>query len=447
MSRFNYTTVIKYRVKAETVAPLHIGSSIGDNEAILIDTTTNAPFIQASSLAGMLRAYSEIVNGNEMTGCIFGHNISESNKNPGDNRSRIKVCDGIFDRGTIKIELRPNVSIDEKTGSVSSSKGSGQKFDMEYIGSGAVFSFDMYVFIDDDKQREAVENAFTILVGEEAQLGAKKSSGAGRFVASSIKRIVYDLKTAEGRAAWVNEEDDDCFEDISLVANQKTQYKYVVTVDGVTEGPILIKGIGVNGYGQDNPDSANMRNSKGEYIIPGTSIRGVLRAQMERISSYLGVDKVIESAFGVMAAQHKDSHKGNLIFSDITIGEIEDNDLNPIRHRIHIDKLTGGVINGQLFSEKNAAGRLKNFVINIQDEYNPDAVLGLLLYALRDMSIHTMNLGGGFSIGKGFVNVEKISVRCHTKESTINMVDGTVEVEDTDGLIKLGISALREVKA
>lgn len=81
-----------------------------------------------------------------------------------------------------------------------------------------------------------------------------------------------------------------------------------------------------------------------------------------------------------------------------------------ISHRIHIDKFTGGVIHGGLFSEKNVAGSMsiRIAIKNNKSADIADKVCGLLIMALRDLAIGAMSVGGGYSVGKGILSVKRL---------------------------------------
>ena len=101
-----------------------------------------------------------------------------------------------------------------------------------------------------------------------------------------------------------------------------------------------------------------------------------------------------------------------------------------MEHRIHIDKFTGGVFNQGLFSEKNIAGNVQ-FKITIDDCNQPDKTCGLLLLALRDLSIGSMNVGSGYSIGKGIIDVNKIIVWNHNsgEKAVVDFKKNSIENE------------------
>lgn len=446
MGKFNYDSITKYSVVAKTISPLHIGSSLGDKEDILVNAE-GKPFIQASTIAGMLRSSSEILNGNDLTEYFFGSSRVEEGSNSNDYRSRVRVTDGEVDYSTVKLELRPHVAVDRKTGSVKGQNGAGHKFDMTYLSAGAQFSFDVYLYLEKAQSDNQVkfENILGVLVGEDAIIGAKKSSGAGKIKAERIEKNEYDMTRETDRAAWIADMTCNPTDITPTLKGSSLSCKYKVSVKAKTIGAIQIKGIAMSEFGGDAPDSENIKNGNGDYIIPGSSIRGAFRDQMERIASYLEKPSIIDSAFGVVAKNHSESHAGILVFNDCVIGEAEDNDMNGNRNRIHIDKFTGGVMDKALFREKNAAGELKDFSIQIYDGEKADAVLGLVILALRDLATNVFNLGNGYAIGKGFLTVEEIRIIGARSEATITYGDGDGNMKDDNNLIDNSLKALKEV--
>ena len=444
MGKLMYDRIIKYRISATVNTPMHIGSFSGDSEEVLTDTSTGVPFIQAAGLSGMLRNLSGMVNGEDETQVLFGTSKSSA-AGGNDSNSRVKITDGLFKRDSIKLETRPNISIDRETGTVSSKSGMGQKFNITYVSPGAKFDFFIYLYLNDDKEEAATESVLGALKNQSV-MGSKKSSGAGRFTVDRIDKVVFDMKTAEGRLSWACEDDEEKvkYSDItSACASDNSPVKYVINICAQTEGPIQIKGLGVSEVG-DAPDSENIRDSCGECIIPGTSVRGAIRSRMEMIADYQNRKCIIDNAFGLIGEKQSDSKAGNLVFFDSRIGESESNDKNPIRNRIHIDKFTGGVINGGFFKEKNANGEV-NINIQILDKNDPDSTLGLLLYALRDLAAHTYNLGSVYSIGKGYVNIDKIEISSGENKSAIEF--GTEsKTNDESGIIAGALKALKEVQ-
>ena len=414
----DYRKIIKYKVKAICTEPLHIGNALGNKEEVLIHPIDDIPFIQAASIAGVFRAYHKKAYSKERTDKLFGARKHAEDENSYEYDSRLKISDGMFlgnkDRKVL-LELRPRVAINRETGTVEASKNigtaiqSGHKFNMEYIGAGAKFSFEVYLYDEDFK--EDVEDIFAAMHNENLQIGGQKSNGCGYIRLQSLKYRSFDMTKLEDRKLWAMEEalEDKQYEDIldELSSNSELQKKYEVIVEGRTENELLVKSIAVSDYGKEAPDAMNIRNAAKEYIVPGSSLKGALRSQMEKIAGYLGQNQVILDSFGEKGNSEKSGTIGNLSFYDTIVGEKEDNDTAEISYRIHIDKFTGGVFQKELLAEKNISGNLR-FKITIADRNNPDKTCGLLLMALRDLGIGTMNIGSGYSTGKGIIKVSQI---------------------------------------
>lgn len=449
MAGLKYDKIIKYIVHAKCNGPLHIGSSVGGREDVLIHPVDNAPFIQASSIAGVFRNYASTyldVNTDE----LFGNSSLDKDKSTTEQQSRIRFTDGRFDMKTLKMELRPHVKIDRNTGSVSSSKSSGQKFDMEYIGSGAEFTTMVYVYIDSMSNKSYESDVKEILGAMKEgiiQFGAKKSSGAGIIVPTSVKCREFVMSNKTDREEWYEEEKipderyKEIIDELPEVTGKKNKYK--VVVKGKTEGNILIKGLAVSEFGEGAPDSENIRNSSGDYIIPGSSVRGAIRSQMEKISSYVGKESLIEASYGKVGQNKEEGYAGNLVFADAVIGTKDLNEVAEMRHRIHIDKFTGGVFQTGLFTEKNAFGDIE-LEINIVNKNQPDATLGLLLLAVRDLASKVMTLGSGYATGKGFIDVSEIIVESGESSATVKY-GKDITVDDGDNIIRNAMAALKEV--
>ncbi len=450
MGRLTYNNVIKYRITVETTSPLHIGGALNGSEDILVDSVTGFPFVQASSIAGMLRSKCETKK-NSIVSELFGKSKKSDGGVTGDeadNRGRLAFTDGmITDISKIKYEIRPGISIDRKTGTVKSEYGYGQKYETTYISSKAEFRFYVYLY---DNPQNSLQDDFNELLGVlnngEARIGAKKSSGAGTLIATNIEKTVFNLEDEDSRKIWINEEIAEKegkieYEPILKECNtDSSEIKYEVLIKAKTEGPIQVKGVASSEFSKVVPDSENIRNGNEECIIPGSSLRGSFRSRMERIAGYLNKSNVIDDSFGYMDInQHSRSHDGNLIFCDTILENKEEYNANPMRNRIHIDKFTGGIISQEYFKERNAKGEDVNICIQIRNRNNPDATLGLLMYAIRDLAINMFNIGNGYATGKGFLKVSEVKI--NDDNPIIDFEKGTVNDHE---MIKDALKALQE---
>lgn len=447
MAGLKYNKVIKYKIRAVCEGPLHIGSAIGGKEEVLIDSVTRKPFIQASSLAGVFRSTYAKNHSEEEVEVLFGASRMNENENSADKKSRVVFTDGQFDSKSLKIEIRPHVKIDRETGSVTSANKSGQKFNMEYIGAGAVINTEVYLYDTDELSlADEFESVLASIKAGEISIGAKKSSGAGKLSLEYVGKKVFNLMNSEDRKLWLDEEvlDENKYNDITkeLSSEIKSVTAYKVVIAGQTEGAILIKGIATSSFGKNAPDAENIRNAKDEYIVPGSSYRGAIKSQMEKIAAYINKKSVIDKSFGFVGKKQNDSASGNMIFNDAVIGN--SNNIDVLRHRIHIDKFTGGVMHGGLFSEKNACGKLE-LEIDVLDKNNPKATLGLLMMALRDLAIKSINLGSGYATGKGFIDVDFIQITSTEGTAKITFKEGKADMTDEKGIIREALAALKEV--
>ena len=451
MERLKYDQIIKYKVKAKCCSTLHIGSSTGGKEEVLTHPVDGKPYIQATGICGAFRSYFLKKYGIDETNYLFGGLDADD-----DFSSRLKFTVGIFDIPTVKIEIRPHVKIDEKSGAVSSDSksDSGQKFDMEYISKGAEYSFEIFLYIDKEDSDIIMEfeTLFSDMNGGNIVFGAKKSTGSGRNRLISLKKISFDMTKQSDRELWGKEDSllDIEYEDyLSKVAKSNNiGNAYKIYLEGETEGALQIKGIAMDIFGEDAPDSENIKNGNGEYIVPGSSIRGVLHAQMKKIAKYLDRTDLIDKAFGYGGERDGEGKAGNLICSDTVINC--DKQTEVIRNRIHIDKFTGGVIHGHKFREKNVAGRMK-FEFKIADDKNAGTTAALLLFALRDMAAGMINIGNGYATGKGFITNAKITVERMKKTGELLEADivykgnENIEVSDQDNVLSDIMNSLMEV--
>lgn len=448
-----YQKIMKYLVRMVCTQPLHIGSASGDKEEVLVHPTDSVPFIQASSLAGVLRQYYAQQHDEKQAEKLFGMRRFESNENSMEGASKVRFSDGIFHDENLILELRPRVKINPETGTcdAGSIKGTnmqaGHKFNMEYIGVGAVFDFSVYLY--DECYQKDLEEILSAVYQGNVQFGGQKSNGCGFMELQGLKRKIFDMTKAEDRKMWADEEAlaDNHYENIySEIKTAAKSDAYEVMVSGSTEGELLVKSIAVQEYGKGTPDCMNIQNAAKEYIVPGSSLKGAVRNQMEKIAAYLGSKYIIEDTFGKSGETANDGKIGNIVFYDTVVGNREDNDRAQVKNRIHIDKFTGGVMHGGLFNEKNVSGDMQLHIM-IRDKNNPDGTCGLLLMALRDLALGVMSVGGGYSVGKGILHVDQINIYDHKNQSEAVIKFEAASIADESGIIARCIKAARSKEA
>ena len=466
-----YDYIEKFIVDAVLTEPMHVGAADNGNNDILIHPVDDVPFIQASGITGVFRSYITERYGEKKANELFGgpkvqnaDSKSRGQQEPGitDAGSRIKITDGVFGNNS-GIELRPRVSINPETGSVAESKikgsgkNAGHKFEMTYIGAGASFSFSIYAYGKRPSGENKSDNYKYILEMLEAaengliQFGGQKSNGCGYVHVNKVLYKAFEMRNYRDLKQWMREETLSAADYIPIKGLKKGNHKpaFTITVKGRTEGAILVKAIAVPEVGKDAPKSVNIKNAKLDYIVPASSFKGAVRNQMELIVENLkrqgdaDVDDLIWNSFGGFQNPEDDQAKqktGNMRFFDTVIGSREENDRAPLSHRIHIDKFTGGVFNGGLFSEKNAGGKI-TLNINILDNGEPEKTCAVAALALRNLANGLFNIGSGYSIGKGFIKVSTISIRSSDKEAIMDF--NTNKVLDKDKLLRNCLLSLK----
>lgn len=451
--KFRYNKVIKYLVFATCTEPLHIGSATGEKETVLVHSVDDIPFIQASSLAGVFRDYCEKTKGKKETESLFGTCEFSEKENVSEKGSKVRFSDGMFKKN-VMLELRPRVSINPVSGTSDSSiisgteQKAGNKFHMEYIGAGAEFTFALYLY--DVTKQENLEEIFSAFSNGVVQIGGQKSNGCGYIEIDKLYVKEFDLKIADGRNAWAEEDSLPLteYEDVTKKICQKfvetDVYEFIVS--GKTESTLLVKSIAVTEYGKDVPDYVNIQNVKQEYIVPASSFKGAIRSQMQKIAEYLDCKEVIFEAFGTTGDSDTQGKAGCVRFYDTVVGEKEENDKTALSHRIHIDKFTGGVMHGGLFTEKNVFGTV-NFRIKIKACENRERICGILLMALRDLAIGMISIGGGVNVGKGMIEVSFIKIENPKEQITAEIDFVNDRVIDDNDMIRRWMRAVKVVEA
>ena len=489
-----YRVVEKYAVTAMLNQPMHIGSAGGDKGEILVHPVDDVPFIQASGIAGVLRSYCESYCPYGTAEKYFGQirrkeddsekeeseKVSESSNALEESfGSRLRFSDGIFlnTKDKVGLELRPRIAINPKTGSVASSevKGSGlisgHKFEMEYIGQGAKCRFLIYdmspdASVDDkgkSEGRKLLEKVFAAINTEDIQFGGQKSNGCGYLKIDTVEFRRFDLTDKDQLCDWIKEDSRKTQSwlrgnALTLPGMQRIDFKtfdslataYHITVTGKTENRLLVKAIAVANKDGSAPDARNITNYAGDYIIPASSLKGVLRARTEKILKFLGKDRkseifnIMRDSFGSDITRDE-KISGNLRFFDTVVKDVWSGNTDTIAerssssHKIHIDKFAGGVMNKALVTE-NAVGGEITFRINILNMNSPDKTCAVMLMALRDLANGQFNLGSGWASGQGFIDVEKISVQSSEGEIILNFKN--CSISDEKGLIKKCMDSL-----
>lgn len=167
----------------------------------------------------------------------------------------------------------------------------------------------------------------------------------------------------------------------------------------------------------------------GKSLLPGSSVKGAVRARAELIADTLGLDKgMTERVFGIAAMSGEEkSLPGRVRFEDVVLDEKKQKIT-----RIRINKFTGGVMRGGLFTEEPLSSAVTLRVTVPSD--CPEGC-GLILYALRDLGLGLYQLGSGGSIGRGFLQAQELRAETPDGRSlTIHFSKDGCKAEDPNRL-------------
>ena len=415
-----FTYAVCYRVTARCLSPLRTAAADGDTESVLCGSD-GAYMIQGGSLAGALRAWAEQHEEEALVSTLFG---SQSR------RGSLIFSDGRFFESAETV-LRPRLRIDGKTGTASKNG----KFDLAHIGKDAEFTFTVHWLGEPDTlpETEAVERILAALHHGAILLGAQKSNGFGR-VSLCVTKQRYSMRDPKDRERWLTDSVDG--QPLLLPEPGKPQ-NVVFRLSGQMDS-LLVKTAEVHEAGGSY--TPNLTEA-GIPVIPGSSVKGVVRARAEWIAACLGLPAGFpEELFGRGAEPGDNGLAGRLRFEDAAL---EENKAQKIT-RIRINRFTGGVIRGGLFCEEPIGG---NTTLCVEAPADDKAGCMLLLYALRDLALGLYGLGSGASIGRGFLKAEELSVETPEGDSLSLRFDGKhCTVSDPAGLIPTWRQALEAIK-
>lgn len=430
----------RYRVEARCLSPLRTGGTDGDPETVLTGPD-GVCFVQGSSLAGAFRGWLE-ADGEytALTEPLFG-----SQKGGGS----LIVSDGRFDAGA-QVSTRPRLRINAATGSADP----GGKFDLAQVNAGAAFRFELVWLGQEEapEQLQAVEAMLATMDAGQIRLGAQKNNGFGK-VGLTVTRQCYDMRRPEDRAAWLDGVDQGRPLALPEAAPDR---RVCFTLTGQIDG-LLVKS-SVRRLKEERKDKQETdENKKGKdkgsctpnltedkvAVLPGSSIKGAVRAQAERIAESIGLDGgLVAGLFGdAPGTGTEQGRAGRVLVEELRLNKAQKRQIS----RIRINRFTGGVIRQGLMTEEPLSTPVR---LELSVRRGNAMEYALLLYALRDLGLGLYNLGSGGAIGRGYVDVSQIEVAGPEGERAVLRFDGErrCRLDDPDGLVACWMQAWREAR-
>lgn len=398
-----FTHAAVYAADAVCLSPLRTGNAWNDPDEILSRSDGTA-FVQGTSLAGALRGWlegSRLPGKAGLTKALFGSQ---------DAGGHLTVSDAVFERNALP-SVRARLAIDPETGA----GRNGAKFELAQINAGAKMRFTLVWMGTDTAELPAIEKMLSALNAGEILLGAQKTNGFGR-VSVKVKKRVLNLRGKEDRELWLAWSSNGALPGSEPLALPEPEKRPAVTFTVKARcDSLLVKASEMKstGAGKSIKYYAPNLTENQMPVLPGSSVKGAVRARAAAIAQYLGLEaSFVEELFG----RGSDKAEGGRSGRDDDNGlpgrvRFEDARLCPEGQRarrisrIHIDRFTGGVTRSGPFTEEPL--HVENITLRITAPAE-DAACGLLLYALRDLGLGLYSLGSGQAIGRGYFRVERI---------------------------------------
>ena len=402
----------------KTCTPFMIGS--GEEESsdsdVLRDRDGNV-YIPGTSLAGVSRHFLETVGVN--TDDIFGKIDVEK-----DYESKIKFFDA-FATNEVSTSVRDSVRLVDKISL------DGSKFDYEVAEAGAEFIFRLE--FNSNKEEEMKICAYIIngFKSGDIRLGGKTTRGFGVVDIQDIKYLQLDLKEKEDMNAYINI--DKCWsvvnKEFSCEELNNAKYKDVyetIEKDFSLKSFLFIRDYGstkkVEGDDSKFVDAQTLTNAKGNPVIPGPSIAGVIRSHCRKILEKVEYENekerqdFINELFGYETEVGEDGklkrENEKKIKSKVLVKECELDKNNVVflnRTRTAIDRFSGSALQtGALFTGyiacKNDNKNPEKITITVKikkDFREMKLAKSLINTCLDDMANGLIAFGGNTGIGAG----------------------------------------------
>lgn len=284
--------VIQERLKItgdlEAITSIHVGghSESFDTDMPLACNGEGKFYASGTSLAGILRAWCQksFSEKQRLINKIWG--FQDEKENDKGQASYIIIEDAVIDLNDGLIEIRDGVGIDRILGTAVENF----KFDRAVIPKASKTKFKMLLDIpsaDSNDFKTIIGHLLEALTNEKIRLGAAKTRGLGRVKLTNTEIYLENRNSAEGILKVLKKDLTNSITINELKAcNQSLkptiQPQLNIKIEWNAVGPIMVKA----SYDAMAVDTLPLTGNIGNQVallLPGTSIKGSLRSQAEKI--------------------------------------------------------------------------------------------------------------------------------------------------------------------
>ena len=274
------------------LTPLHIGGIGGDVDtdlALAVNGRGNY-YLPGTSLAGALRGWMAQSSSEAQVKNYWGDHESEDR-----GASFILVEDAEIALGEgQRIEIREGVGIDRHTGAAAERF----KYNRAILPKGV--SIPLEITLDCQKSHDPAElwQVLQALEQGDIRIGAAKTRGLGKIQLTDIKIHRQDLNNADGIFnALLAGGHLQNWDDLKQTTPYLPPARLDLTLGWKPRDPVMVKAEG-DGLAVDILPLVSQVDAGVRFVIPGSSIKGVLRAHAERIvRTVRGIEVTAETKF------------------------------------------------------------------------------------------------------------------------------------------------------
>ena len=405
--------------------------------------------IPGTSLAGVLR---DMVNDHP------GNAVEELFGEMNSMQSSINVSDIVLENAVTI--YRDGVRIDEDMGSAAD----GAKYDYEAIDRGAQGDLRLVLTLrgthtespvewKTSKVRDEVLNAICYIresLEKGIKLGAMTAKGLGRVKVKDVQVGFYDFCNKKDVVSWLTQEEPEARKASRMLKEKSTwdeaDHSFIIEADFAFRSSLIVRDYGTEVRNKEGKKVITSLKSGRDYVIPGTSIKGVLRHQAAYILDSLGSNKdMLETLMGTADSKTKSKETEGRIKSRFYVDEayISSGKNADVKEaeitRNRIDRFTGGTIESALFTERplwQKDDRLPTVRLRFSIKGADDKEVGLSLFLLKDLWQGKIALGGEAGVGRGTLKGLSAKIKYH-KETFEMDKDGKVVSGNPENLEKL----------
>lgn len=396
----NKSSIIgKILIKGKLIlkSPLLIGDGAGETadnfrDVHVVKNRDGKPFIPGTSLCGVLRDWLTQKN-SEIVTEIFGDSDKMQSSIQFDD---IELVDGeIISRDGVKIDNLTGTGVD------------GGKFDYEAIERGASGKLRILINLRGCHSLEKVSDVVALMLKkfqDGIRLGALTTKGFGLVTVEDLNAGLYDFHNRADVAAWL--QDKDATKKILPLSekNSANQKDFVVDAEFAFNSSFIVRDYDISAEDKKKSISAVTLKSREDFVIPGTSLKGILRHRAEYIFGKLGGNtQALENLMGC-SLKNGEKLKSRFIVSESYVAPANFAEVEHRRNKI--DRLTGGTLQGMLFATKPAYRKKSNaskFRLHFEIREAEDYEIGLAIFLLRDLWLGRVAIGGEKSVGRGTI--------------------------------------------